>query len=57
MLRDALLTLAGPAWELSVDDLSRRSASAGTVLPPSFPPTRPAPPAVPDADRPEEMQP
>ena len=31
---------------------------AGTVLPPSFPPTRLAPPLlVPDADRPEEMQP
>jgi type IV pili sensor histidine kinase/response regulator len=23
-LRDALLTLAGPAWELQVDDVTRR---------------------------------
>jgi len=58
MLRDALLTLAGPAWELSVDDLSRQVCfsrhGAPTFLSANPPGT--ATPA-PDADRPEEMQP
>ena len=58
MLRDALLTLAGPAWELSVDDLTRQVCfsrhGAPTFLSANPPGT--ATPA-PDADRPEEMQP
>ncbi|ABM95330.1 PFGI-1 class ICE element type IV pilus protein PilL2 [Methylibium petroleiphilum] len=58
MLRDALLTLAGPAWELSVDDstrqvcFSRRGASTSLS---ANPPGTATP--VPDADRPEELQP
>lgn len=58
MLRDALLTLAGPAWELSVDDVTRQVCfsqhGAPTFLSANPPGT--ATPA-PDADRPEEMQP
>ena len=58
MLRDALLTLAGPAWELSVDDLSRQvcfSRHGAPAFLSANPPGTATP--VPDADRPEEMQP
>lgn len=58
MLRDALLTLAGPAWELSVDDLTRQvcfSRHGAPTFLSANPPGTATP--VPDADRPEEMQP
>lgn len=58
MLRDALLTLAGPAWELSVDDLTRQvcfSRRGAPTFLSSNPPGTATP--VPDADRPEELQP
>jgi conjugative transfer region protein (TIGR03748 family) len=58
MLRDALLTLAGPAWELSVDDLSRQvcfSRHGAPTFLSANPPGTTTP--VPDADRPEEMRP
>jgi len=58
MLRDALLALAGPAWELSVDDLSRQvcfSRHGAPTFLSANPPGTTTP--VPDADRPEEMQP
>ena len=58
MLRDALLTLAGPAWELSVDDVTRQvcfSRHGAPTFLPANPPGTATP--VPDADRPEEMQP
>ena len=58
MLRDALLTLAGPAWELSVDDLTRQvcfSRHGAPTFLSADPPGTATP--VPDADRPEEMQP
>lgn len=57
MLRDALLTL--PALPGSCRSMTRpaRSASAGTVLPPSFPPTRPAPPRPRRTPTGQEMQP
>ena len=58
MLRDALLTLAGPAWELSVDDLTRQvcfSQHGAPTFLSANPPGTATP--VPDADRPEEMQP
>ncbi len=44
-LRDALLTLAGPAWELHADDRARQSASSGlaTAWPPTTHPHRPPP--------------
>jgi type IV pili sensor histidine kinase/response regulator len=58
LLRDALLTLAGPAWELSVDDLTRQVCfsrhGAPAVL--SANPSGIATP-VPGADRPEKLQP
>jgi len=57
-LRDALLTLAGPAWELSVDDLSRQvcfSRHGAPTFLSANPPGTTTP--VPDADRPEEMRP
>jgi conjugative transfer region protein (TIGR03748 family) len=58
MLRDALLTLAGPTWELSVDDLTRQVCfsrhGAPTFL--SANPSGIATP-VPGADRPEKLQP
>jgi len=57
-LRDALLTLAGPAWELSVDDLTRQvcfSRHGASTFLSANPPGTATP--VPDADRPEEMQP
>ena len=46
MTRDALLTLAGPAWELHADDRARQSASSGPAIArspsphPSHPPPR-----------------
>ena len=58
MLRDALLTLAGPAWELSVDDLTRQvcfSRHGAPTFLSANPPGTATP--VPDADRPEELQP
>ena len=58
MLRDALLTLAGPAWELSVDDLTRQvcfSRRGAPAFLSANPPDTATP--VPDADRPEELQP
>ncbi|HGN3056787.1 TPA: PilL N-terminal domain-containing protein [Pseudomonas aeruginosa] len=58
MLRDALLTLAGPAWELSVDDVTRQvcfSRHGAPTFLSANPPGAATP--VPDADRPEEMQP
>ncbi|MBP3974407.1 PilL N-terminal domain-containing protein [Pseudoxanthomonas spadix] len=58
MLRDALLTLAGPAWELSVDDVTRQvcfSRHGAPILLSANPPGT-APP-VPDVDRPEERKP
>ena len=58
LLRDALLTLAGPAWELSVDDLTRQvcfSRHGAPTFLSANPPGTATP--VPDADRPEEMQP
>lgn len=58
MLRDALLTLAGPAWELSVDDVTRQvcfSRHGAPTFLSANPPGTTTP--VPDADRPEEMQP
>ena len=58
MLRDALLTLAGPAWELSVDDLRRQvcfSRRGAPTFLSANPPGTATP--VPDADRPGEMQP
>jgi hypothetical protein len=58
LLRDALLTLAGPAWELSVDDVTRQVCfsrhGAPNLLSANPPGT--APP-VPDVDRPEERKP
>ena len=57
MLRDALLTLAGPAWELSVDD-STRQVCFGRHGAPAFLSANPSgATSEPDADRPEEMQP
>ena len=57
-LRDALMTLAGPAWELSVDDLSRQVCFSRHGAP-TFLSANPLGIAtlVPDADRPEELQP
>ena len=58
MLRDALLTLAGPAWELSVDGLTRQvcfSRHGAPTFLSANPPGTATP--VPDADRPEELQP
>lgn len=58
MLRDALLTLAGPAWELSVDDETRQvcfSRHGAPTLLSAHPPGTATP--VPDADRAKEMQP
>ena len=58
MLRDALLTLAGPAWELSIDDSTRQvcfSRHGAPTFLSADPPGTATP--VPDADRPEEMQP
>ncbi|WP_162500943.1 hypothetical protein [Pseudomonas aeruginosa] len=58
MLRDALLTLAGPAWELSVDDVTRQvcfSRQGAPAFLSANPPGTTTP--VPDADRPEELQP
>lgn len=58
MLRDALLTLAGPAWELSVDDLTRQvcfSRHGAPAFLSANPPGTATP--VPEADRREEMQP
>lgn len=43
-LREALLTLAGPAWELSVDDASRTVCFNRHVEP--LPPNLPAPPVT-----------
>ncbi|KSF66368.1 PilL N-terminal domain-containing protein [Pseudomonas aeruginosa] len=58
MLRDALLTLAGPAWELSVDDLTRQVCFSRHGAPNFLSATPPgAATPLPDADRPEEMQP
>ncbi|MCR6624768.1 MAG: hypothetical protein NVV67_00410 [Pseudoxanthomonas sp.] len=59
MLRDALLTLAGPAWELSVDDLSRqvRFQPARCSHLPFRQPARRRPRPCRTPDRPEEMQP
>lgn len=58
MLRDALLTLAGPAWELSVDDVTRQVCFSRHGAP-AFLSANPPGTAtsVPDADRPKEMQP
>jgi type IV pili sensor histidine kinase/response regulator len=58
MLRDALLTLAGSAWELSINDLTRQVCfsrhGAPTFLSANPPGTATS---APDADRPEELQP
>ncbi len=57
-LRDALLTLAGPAWELSVDDVTRQvcfSRHGAPTFVSANPPGTATP--APDADRPEERQP
>ncbi|HHF0928360.1 TPA: PilL N-terminal domain-containing protein [Pseudomonas aeruginosa] len=46
-LRDALLTLAGPAWDLQVDDLARQVCFVGPVGSPVVPATdTPAPGAA-----------
>jgi type IV pili sensor histidine kinase/response regulator len=58
MLRDALLTLAGSAWELSVDDVTRQvcfSRHGAPILLSANPPGTATP--VPDVDRPEERKP
>jgi type IV pili sensor histidine kinase/response regulator len=62
-LRDALLVLAGPAWDLTVDDASRevcfrRLAVAAPVIPDTTPATDTAPGAQqPETTEPEEVQP
>lgn len=58
MLRDALLTLAGPGWELSVDDETRQvcfSRHGAPTFLSANPPGTATP--VPDADQPEGRQP
>src|SRR3546814_17628151 len=58
MLRDALLTLAGPAWELSVDDVTRQVCFSRHGAP-AFLSAKPprTPPSMPAADSPAEMPP
>lgn len=55
VLRDALLTLAGPAWELHTDDGARRVCFSLAITP--VDPVTPLPASVQDAETPAEAFP
>ncbi|WP_438839673.1 PilL N-terminal domain-containing protein [Aromatoleum toluclasticum] len=57
VLRDALLTLAGPAWDLSVDDASRLACFKRRAAPTSTSSTAIPTDGVPDAVGVEEAEP